>query len=357
MSAQNRLVTLARQLLAPSNCEQCCAQSGEAQCAQPSAGSHPGLVVAAEVAAALREGRPVVALESTIISHGMPYPQNLQTALTVEDAVRRGGAVPATIAIIGGACCVGLSRDQLEHIARSGPAVTKVSRRDLPAVIAAAADGATTVSATMLLAARAGIRVFVTGGIGGVHRGGESSMDVSADLTELARTPVAVICAGAKSVLDIPRTLEFLETRGVPVAAYGVDELPAFFTRASGCAAPCRVDTPAEAAAMIKASLDLRLGCGMVLAVPIPREHEAEGAAVEGAIAEALAEAGARGIKGAAVTPFLLERIRSSTGGRSLTANIALVTHNAGVGAAVARELAQLEASGAAGAGGGGAAS
>lgn len=207
---------------------------------------HHRLRVAPEVAAALREGRAVVALESTIVSHGMPYPANLDTARAVERAVREGGAVPATIAVIGGECCVGLDDAQLGRIARGGASVRKVSRRDLPLVVASRADGATTVSATMLLAARAGIRVFVTGGIGGVHRGGEASMDVSADLTELGRTPVAVVCAGAKSVLDIPRTLEFLETQGVPVAGYGVDELPAFFTRRSGVRAPCRVDTPKQ---------------------------------------------------------------------------------------------------------------
>ncbi|GBF99787.1 hypothetical protein Rsub_12227 [Raphidocelis subcapitata] len=366
--AAGRLATLAKHFLSPSSscdhCSSCSAGGGASQARaarrerrkqralllaseQGSSVMFPGLTVAPEVAAALREGRAVVALESTIISHGMPYPQNLETALEVEARVRAGGAVPATIAIIGGRCCVGLSKEQIERIARGGSAVQKVSRRDLPLAVASGADGATTVSATMLLAARAGIRVFVTGGIGGVHRGGESSMDVSADLTELGRTPVAVICAGAKSVLDIPRTLEYLETQGVPVAAFGADELPAFFTRHSGCKAPCRVDTPREAAALFKASLDLRLGCGAVVAVPIPAEHEAAGREVEAAIAEALREAERRGIRGAAVTPFLLERIRSTTGGKSLDANVALVKHNAGVGAAIAAELAALEAAGA----------
>ncbi|KAL4459061.1 hypothetical protein ABPG75_013926 [Micractinium tetrahymenae] len=301
-----------------------------------------GLVVAAEVAAALAAGRPVVALESTIISHGMPFPQNLETARQVEAVVRAHGATPATIAVLGGVPHVGLTPSQLESLARAGKAVRKVSRRDLPLVMALGLDGATTVSATMLLAARAGIAVFVTGGIGGVHRGGEATMDISADLTELGRTPVAVVCAGAKSVLDIPRTLEFLETQGVCVAAYGADEFPAFFTRCSGCRAPARVDTPAQAAAMIAASQKLALGGGMVLAVPIPDEQAAAGAAVERAISQALQEAEQRGVKGSEVTPFLLQRIQELTGGRSLEANIALVKNNAAVGARVAAALAAL---------------
>ncbi|KAL4431940.1 hypothetical protein ABPG77_000207 [Micractinium sp. CCAP 211/92] len=300
------------------------------------------MVVSAEVAAALAAGRPVVALESTIISHGMPYPQNLETARQVEAVVRANGATPATIAVLGGVPHVGLTPAQLQSLARAGKAVRKVSRRDLPLVMALGLDGATTVSATMLLAARAGIAVFVTGGIGGVHRGGESTMDVSADLTELGRTPVAVVCAGAKSVLDIPRTLEFLETQGVCVAAYGADEFPAFFTRHSRCPAPARVDSPAQAAAMIAAARTLALGGGMVLAVPIPEEHAAAGAQVEQAIAAALREAEERGVKGNEVTPFLLQRIQELTGGKSLEANIALVKNNAAVGARVAAELAAL---------------
>lgn len=301
-----------------------------------------GLVVSAEVAAALAAGRPVVALESTIISHGMPYPQNLETARQVEAVVRAHGATPATIAVLGGTPHVGLTAPQLESLARAGTVVRKVSRRDLPLVMALGLDGATTVSATMLLAARAGIAVFVTGGIGGVHRGGESTMDVSADLTELGRTAVAVVCAGAKSVLDIPRTLEFLETQGVCVAAYGADEFPAFFTRHSGCAAPARVDTPEQAAAMLAASQRLALGSGMVLAVPIPEEHAAAGAHVEQAISQALQEAEQRGVRGNEVTPFLLQRIQELTGGKSLEANIALVKNNAAVGARVAAALAAL---------------
>jgi pseudouridine-5'-phosphate glycosidase len=274
----------------------------------------------------------------------MPYPQNLTTALEVEEVVRQHGAVPATIAIIGGRCCVGLTREQLEHIAAAGPSkVSKVSRRDLPAIVAARGDGATTVSATMLLAARAGIKVFVTGGIGGVHRGGEVTWDVSADLTELGRTPIAVVCAGAKSVLDIPRTLEYLETQGVCVAAYGTQEFPAFFTAKSGCRAPHRVDSPQQAAALVAAVGQLQLGSGVLLAVPIPQQHAAAGAEIQAAIEEALAAAGAQGVAGNEVTPFLLERIRSTTGGRSLTANIALVKNNAAVGAQVAAALAAMQ--------------
>eukprot|EP00775_Hariotina_reticulata_P008089 gene8089-8282_t len=293
-----------------------------------------------EVQRALQQKRPVVALESTIISHGMPYPQNLQTALEVEQVVRQHGAVPATIAIIAGQPCIGCTADQLEHIAKKGPAVRKVSRRDIPLVVGAGWDGATTVSGTMLLAARAGIRVFVTGGIGGVHRDGHISMDVSADLTELGRTPVTVVCAGAKSVLDIPRTLEFLETQGVCVAAYQCDEFPAFFTRHSGCKAPCRVDTPEQVAGMIRASSELQLGTGLLLAVPIPEAAAAEGALIQQAIEESLAEADKRGICGAEVTPFLLESIRSKTGGASLVANIQLVKNNAAVGSQNVRLLA-----------------
>ena len=237
---------------------------------------------------------------------------------------------------------MGLTAAQLEQLARAGGSVRKASRRDLPYILALGLDGATTVSATMLLAARAGVAVFVTGGIGGVHRGGEATMDVSADLTELGRTPVAVICAGAKSVLDIPRTLEFLETQGVCVAAYGADEFPAFFTRHSGCAAPCRVDTPAQAAAMIAAARQLHLGSGLVLGVPIPEAHAAAGQAVEAATEAALAEAEAQGVKGNDVTPFLLKRIAELSGGESLAANIQLVKNNAAVGANIAAALCDL---------------
>ena len=309
----------------------------------PFTAASSSLVLSPEVQDALRTGRPVVALESTIVSHGMPYPQNLHTAQEVEQVVRSNGAVPATIAILSGVPHIGLTSEQLERIARGGASVIKTSRRDLPAVMSLRKDGATTVSATMLLAERAGIPIFVTGGIGGVHRGGETSLDVSADLTELGRTPVAVICAGAKSVLDIPRTLEYLETQGVCVAGYGVDEFPAFFTRHSGCKAPTRFDTPRQIAAAIHAARQLELENGMVIGVPIPAEHAAAGAEVESAIETALREADDSGIKGNDVTPFLLKRIRELTGGRSLEANIHLVKNNAAVGARIAVELQRLK--------------
>ncbi|GLC41513.1 hypothetical protein PLESTB_001003000 [Pleodorina starrii] len=298
------------------------------------------LRISPEVQAALADGQPVIALESTIITHGMPWPDNLSTALEVEDVVRASGAVPATIAIISGVPHIGMQREQLEYIARKGTAVQKVSRRDLPVVMAKQLDGATTVSATSALAALAGIPVFVTGGIGGVHRGGEVTMDISADLTELGRTPIAVVCAGAKSILDIPRTLEVLETWGVAVASYGTDEFPAFFTPHSGCRSPARVDSPAEAAAMLGSVQRLGLGSGMLVAVPIPADQAAEGEEVEGAIRTALREADSKGIRGNEVTPFLLERVRELTGGRSLEANIKLVKNNARVGSAIAREYA-----------------
>lgn len=295
-----------------------------------------------DVAAALKSGRAVVALESTIVSHGMPYPQNLAMAREVEAVVRGRGAVPATIAIMDGVPRVGLSDEHLERLAKMGSDAAKVSRRDIAAIVAAGTTGATTVSATMLLAARAGISVFVTGGIGGVHRGGERTMDVSADLTELGRTPVAVVCAGAKSVLDIPRTLEYLETQGAAVVGYGTDEFPAFFTRTSGCVAPTRVNTPREAAALVKAGRNLRLG-GTVFGVPIPAENEAVGRDVEAAIGTALREADEQNVGGNSVTPFLLKRIRQLTGGASLEANIALVKNNATVGAEIAVALAELD--------------
>ena len=307
----------------------------------PSISAFP-MVLSPEVANALRNGRPVVALESTIVSHGMPYPQNLSTAQEVEAVVRENGAVPATIAILSGVPHIGLTPSQLERIARGGAAVRKTSRRDLPAVMALRQDGATTVSATMLLASRAGISIFVTGGIGGVHRGGEISMDVSADLTELGRTPVTVISAGAKSVLDIPRTLEYLETQGVCVAAFGVDDFPAFFSRHSGCKAPTRFDTSAQVAGAIHAAEKMQLGSGMVLGVPIPQQYAAAGAEVEKAIETALSEAEKKGVQGNDVTPFLLKRIRELTGGRSLEANIHLVKNNAAVGARIAAELTKM---------------
>lgn len=305
----------------------------------PSKASTP-LIFSQEVKEALATKKPVVALESTIISHGMPYPKNLQTAREVEQVVRHHGAIPATIAIISGVPHIGLTENQLVHIAKAGSAtVRKTSRRDLPHVLAMGLDGATTVSATMLLAARAGISVFVTGGIGGVHRGAEFTMDVSADLTELGKTPVAVVCAGVKSILDIPRTLEYLETQGVCVASYGADNFPAFFMPDSGCKAPCRFDTPLQAAAAIRVSQELSLDSGMIIAVPVPAHHAAAGREIETAIHRALKDAETQGVAGNEITPYLLERIRSLTGDTSLETNIALVKNNAKIGAQIAVAL------------------
>ena len=306
--------------------------------------AHNHIHIGPHVSAALASGRAVVALESTIVAHGMPYPRNVETARAVEAAIRSRGAVPATVAIIDGIPTVGCSDAQLERIARAGPAVSKVSRRDIASVMASRRTGATTVSATMFLASLVpGIDVFVTGGIGGVHRGGENTMDISADLTELARTPMAVVCAGAKSVLDIPRTLEFLETHGVAVAAYGADAFPAFFVRSSGCVAPTRVDSPSHAAALIRASKSLPGLGGVLIAVPIPAAHEAAGAEVEAVITRALNEAKEKSIGGRDVTPFLLRRIASLTGGKSLESNVALVLNNAVVGADIAVALVAAE--------------
>jgi len=295
-----------------------------------------------EVRDALSEGRPVVALESTIISHGMPYPRNAQTALRVEEEVRKAGAVPATMAILGGRLKAGLSTDQIEDLGRKGRAVEKVSRRDIPIVVARAGDGATTVAGTMILAGMAGIRVFATGGIGGVHRGAESSWDVSADLEELARTSVAVVCAGAKSLLDLPKTLEYLETAGVPVIGYGTDEFPAFYTSRSGLRLEARADSPAQAARILAAKWGLGLDGGAVVANPIPSEYSMDPEGINGAIGQAVAECVKKGIKGKETTPFLLARIQELTGGESLESNIALVLNNARVAAAIAVELAAL---------------
>ena len=292
---------------------------------------------------ALINGSPVVALESTIISHGMPYPDNFKTARRVEETIRSHGAEPATIAIIAGRPTIGLTESQMELIAKKGHGVAKVSRRDLAWAIANQLDGATTVSGTMMLAHMAGIKVFVTGGIGGVHRGGEVSMDVSADLTELGRTPVCVVCAGIKSILDIQRTLEVLETQGVGICGYQTDEVPAFFTPRSGFKAPMRAEDPAQVARTLAAGEVLGVTSGFVLAVPIPPDQAADGELVESATAKALQEAEARGVKGSQVTPFVLERVSSITGGKSLTANINLILNNAKVGARVAVEYASLQ--------------
>jgi pseudouridine-5'-phosphate glycosidase len=289
-----------------------------------------------EVAAALADGRPVVALESTIISHGMPWPQNVETARAVEAEVRAHGAVPATIAVVDGRMKAGLGPAEIERLGRGGREVAKASRRDLALLAARGGLGATTVAATMLIAALAGIRVFATGGIGGVHRGGAQSFDVSADLQELARTPVAVVCAGAKAILDLRLTLEYLETHGVPVLGYQTDALPAFYTRDSGLAVDERLDTPAQIARVMKAHWDLGLGGGLVVANPIPAAHALPREQVERAIEQALAEAQAQGVAGKAVTPFLLERVNALTGGDSLAGNIALVLNNARLAAAVA---------------------
>ncbi len=295
-----------------------------------------------EVKKALNEGRPVVALESTIISHGMPYPQNVETALKVEEIIRENGAVPATIGIIGGRLKVGLDKEEINHLAKAKE-VIKVSRRDIPFVIAKGLDGATTVAATMIVANLAGIKVFVTGGIGGVHRGAQESFDISADLTELANTNVAVVCAGAKSILDIGLTLEYLETQGVPVVGFGTEEFPAFYTRKSGFKADYKVDSPKELAQFIKAKWDLNLKGGLVIGNPIPEEHEMDFDTINKAIEDALKEAEEKGIKGKETTPFLLSKIKSLTGGDSLKSNIELVYNNAKVGAKLAVELSKLD--------------
>jgi pseudouridine-5'-phosphate glycosidase len=303
--------------------------------------THPLLTVTDEVAAALADGSPVVALESTIISHGMPYPQNVAMAVEVEGIIREHGAVPATVAVLDGHPKIGLSPDDLELLASHGD-VTKVSVRDLPFVVARGIHGATTVAATMRLAALAGIRTFVTGGLGGVHRGAQQTFDVSADLTELGATDVAVVSAGVKSILDIGLTLETLETLGVPVLAFGSDEFPSFYSRSSGHAAPMRVDTAAEVAAVMAAKWDLGIAGGIVIANPIPAEDEIPADEIGVIIDEALADMDSLGIHGKDATPYLLGRIVEITGGASLTANIALVRHNARLGAAIAREYAAL---------------
>ncbi|MFM6993040.1 MAG: pseudouridine-5'-phosphate glycosidase [Rhodoferax sp.] len=292
-----------------------------------------------EVAAAQKAGQPIVALESTIISHGMPFPQNLETAQRVQAEVRAHGAVPATIAVMGGQMKVGLSDAELEALARLGAGAVKVSRRDLPFVVALGQTGATTVAATMIIAAMAGIRVFAPGGIGGVHRGGAQSLDVSADLQELAQTPVAVVCAGAKSILDLPLTLEYLETHGVPVIGYQTDVLPAFYCRESDCRVSHRLDSAEAIAHVLRTQWALGLRGGAVIANPIPAAFAMLPAVVDQAIQRALAEADQQGVAGKAVTPFLLARVSELTGGESLVANIELVLNNARLASTVARHL------------------
>jgi pseudouridine-5'-phosphate glycosidase len=295
--------------------------------------------IAPRVADVLAGGGPVVALESTVIAHGLPYPRNVETAHALETAVRDAGAEPATIGVIDGRLVVGLGAGEIDRLAHAGKAARKLSRRDLGAAIAQRALGATTVAATMIAAARAGIRIFATGGIGGVHRGGERSLDVSADLQELARTPVAVVAAGAKAILDLPRTLEMLETLGVPVIGLGTAEFPAFYCRGSGLKLDLRADSEAEAADLLAAHWALGLG-GALLANPIPAEHALDDTLVRDTVARAVAEADAAGIAGAEVTPYLLGAMERLTAGRSVVANLALLRHNAGVAGRIAVKLA-----------------
>ena len=300
------------------------------------------LDIAPEVAEALAAGKPVVALESTIISHGMPYPQNVETALNVEKIVRDCGAVPATIAVIGGRLKAGLSAEEIDYLGKTGTKVAKASRRDLPVLVAQGRDGATTVATTMIIANLAGIKVFATGGIGGVHRGAETTMDISADLQELAHTPVMVICAGAKSILDLGLTLEYLETNGVPVIGYQTEELPAFYTRKSGFGVDYRLDTPAEIASVFHVKQDMGLIGGMLVTNPIPEEYSMDHEVINKAIDEAVAESKKLGIHGKDTTPFLLAKIKDITGGDSLASNIQLVYNNARLAAQTACELSKL---------------
>jgi pseudouridine-5'-phosphate glycosidase len=299
------------------------------------------LSLSAEIADALAAGQAVVALESTIITHGMPYPENVETARAVEAVVRQNGAVPATIALIGGRIGVGLATDELDRLGQA-KGVVKASARDLSAVLVARNDAGTTVAATMAIAALAGIEVFATGGIGGVHRGAEATFDISADLIELARTPVAVVCAGCKSILDIGKTLEFLETQGVPVIGYGTDEFPAFFARSSGHRIDHRFDSPVELARVIRMERRLGSESGILIANPIPETDGLDPVEMEAHIAAAVAEAERAGIGQKAVTPYLLARVRELTGGQSLAANVALIRNNAALAARVASELVRM---------------
>jgi pseudouridine-5'-phosphate glycosidase len=297
--------------------------------------------LSAEVSAALAANKPVVALESTIIAHGMAYPANVETALAVEQVVREHGAVPATIAVIGGKLKAGLSRVEIERFGKEGPSIMKVSVRDLPFVVGCGLDGATTVAATMRIAAMAGIPVFATGGMGGVHRGAGENFDISADLTEMTESNVALVTAGAKAILDLPLTLERLETDGVPVVGYGTGEFPAFYSRSSGLKVPMRADTPAEVSAIMRAKWDLGLRGAVVVANPIPEADEIPASEIEPVINAALAAADRLGIRGKDITPFLLGEIVKATKGRSLQANIALVKNNAKVAAEIAAAFAQ----------------
>ena len=292
-----------------------------------------------EVKEALENNRPVVALESTIISHGMPYPKNVQTAIAVENKIRENGAVPATIAIIKGRLKVGLTPDELEYFGKKGLAITKTSRRDIPMIVSKGEDGATTVAATMIIAAMAGIQVFATGGIGGVHRGAETTMDISADLDEFTKTPVLVVCAGAKAILDLNLTMEYLETKGVPVFCYQTDELPAFYTRKSGIKAPFRADSPEELAGIWNTKRELGIQGGFIVANPIPEEFSMDPGRINAAIDEAIAEMNKLGIHGKETTPYLLDKVQKLTGGDSLESNIRLVLNNAALAAKIAKGL------------------
>lgn len=299
--------------------------------------------ISPEVKKALDENKPVVALESTIISHGMPYPQNAQTALNVEKIVRENGAVPATIAIIKGVPTIGITEEQIDYLGKKGLSVPKASRRDIPVLVAKKEDGATTVAATMIIASFAGIKIFATGGIGGVHRGAEVTMDISADLEELSNTNVAVVCAGAKSILDLGLTMEYLETKGVPVIGYRTDKLPAFFTRESDFNVNFRMDEASEIAKAIKAKDDLSMKGSMVIANPIPEEYAMDHKYISKVIDDACIEADELGIKGKDTTPFLLDKIQKITEGKSLEANIQLVYNNVRLGTEIAKELCKLK--------------
>ena len=302
----------------------------------------PYLSISEEVQAALHDHRPVVALESTIISHGMPYPQNVQTALRVEQTIRDNGAIPATIAIIGGKLKAGCTKEEIEYLGKKGTEIAKASRRDLPVLVAQGRDGATTVTTTMMIAAMAGIRVFATGGIGGVHRGAETTMDISADLEELAHTQVLVVCAGAKSILDLGLTLEYLETKGVPVIGYQTKELPAFYTRRSGFEVDYRLDTAEEIARAFEVKARLGLAGGMLVTNPIEEQYSMPKEMIDDAINAAIEEAKCLGIHGKETTPFLLAKIKELTGGLSLDANIKLVLNNARLAAQIATQLTML---------------
>ena len=305
--------------------------------------THPHLLLSPEVHAAVAEGRPVVALESTIIAHGMPFPQNVETALRVEQTLRDAGAVPATCAIIGGQLCAGLSLDDLELLGRDGAKIPKASRRDLPYLLSTGRHGATTVASTMIIAHLAGIRIFATGGIGGVHRGAATTMDISADLQELAQTPVAVVTAGAKSILDLGLTLEYLETQGVPVVGYQTDEFPAFYSRHSGHGVDCRLDTPVDIAKLLKIKWKIGLRGGVVVANPVPEAWSLDRTEMERVIAEAVAEAERQQVRGKALTPFLLAFVEKTTRGESLATNIELVCNNAHLAGQVAVEMGRLD--------------